>query len=74
MTNDKGSEIKAKGAEILSSTQNALATGVETVTDKTKQGMESAADTAANIKTATGQVASDTQTKVTDAAHNAQCV
>ncbi len=69
---EKGSEVKAKGAEILDATQHALATGAAIVTEKAKQGIELASETASNVKAATGQLATDAQAKVVETAHNAQ--
>jgi hypothetical protein len=67
-----GSEIKAKGSEILGATQQALATGAAAITEKAKQGIELASETASNVKAATGQLAADVQAKVAETAHNAQ--
>ncbi len=69
---EKGSEVKAKGAEILDATQHALATGAAIVTEKAKHGIELASEAASNVKAATGQLASDAQAKVVETAHNAQ--
>ncbi len=69
---EKGSEVKAKGAEILDATQHALATGAAVVTEKAKQGIELASEAASNVKAATGQLAVDAQAKVAETAHNAQ--
>ncbi len=65
---EKGSEVKAKGAEILDATQHALATGAAAVTEKAKQGIELASEAASNAKAATGHLASG----VAETAHNAQ--
>lgn len=70
--NEKGSSIKAKGAEIFGATQHALATGANIITEKAKQGIELASTTASNVKAATEQLAGDAQTKVVETAHNAQ--
>lgn len=70
--NEKGSEVKAKGAEILDATQHALASGAAAVTEKAKKGIELASDAASNVEAAAGHLASDAQAKVAETAHNAQ--
>lgn len=69
---EKGSEVKAKGAEIIGATQHALAAGAAIVTEKAKHGMEIASGAASNVKAATEQLAGDAQAKVVETAHSAQ--
>ncbi|MCC7515646.1 MAG: hypothetical protein IT212_13230 [Bacteroidia bacterium] len=69
---EKGSEIKGKGAEILGATQHAFATGAAMVTEKAKQGLGLASGAASNVKATTEQLTGDAQAKVVETAHSAQ--
>ena len=69
---EKGSNVRAKGAEIFGTAQKALTSGAEAVTEKTKHGIEAASETVSNVKTVTGELASNAQAKVAETAHNAQ--